>query len=143
MRAATVECAHRFLASLKPLHSARWQSLEKASGFDNPAFEPMLKELITGGVPSGVVDVLRISAGERRLGYLFNFAYRGVVMNYTSGFDYAEDQRLKPGLVSHLMAIEAADAAGAQSYKFLAGGGRYKDSLSTDSEELLGLRVRL
>jgi CelD/BcsL family acetyltransferase involved in cellulose biosynthesis len=140
-RADSVDQAMAFLAALKPLHIARWRALGKPSGFDNPAFEPMLQALISGGVPRGVVDVLRISVGSRRLGYLVNFSYRGVVMNYTSGFDYGDDRRLKPGLVSHLLAIEHANAAGASSYKFLAGGGRYKESLSTDSEELLGLRI--
>lgn len=142
-RARSVVQARDFLAGLKPLHIARWHSLGKRSGFDNPAFEPMLNALIASGVDTGAVDVLRITAGDRLLGYLVNFSYRGIVMNYTSGFAYGGDHRLKPGLVSHLLAIEQANASGAASYKFLAGGGRYKDSLSTDSEELVGLRIPL
>jgi len=103
----------------------------------------MLRDLIDRGVPSGCVDVLRLSAGDHHFGYLVNFRHRGSVMNYTSGFHFGDDRRQKPGLVSHLLAIEDAEAKGDESYKFLAGGMRYKESLSTDSEELVWLRVRL
>ena len=142
-RAPTVECAFAYLSELKPLHIARWHARKKLSGFDNPAFEPMLRELIVLGVPTGSLDVLRLSAGDKAFGYLVNFRHRGVVSNYTSGFAYGNHPELKPGLVSHLMAIDQAYASGEASYKFLAGSARYKDSLSTDSEELVWLRLRL
>lgn len=142
-RAQSVESALAYLSELKPLHIARWHARKKLSGFDNPAFEPMLRQLIASGVPTGSLDVLRLSAGDNAFGYLVNFRHRGVVSNYTSGFAYANHPELKPGLVSHLMAIDQAYASGALSYKFLAGSARYKDSLSTDSEELVWLRLRL
>jgi hypothetical protein len=64
-------------------------------------------------------------------------------MNYTSGFDYGSDKRLKPGLVCHLMAIEQAHANGALAYSFLAGASRYKDSLSTAEDEICSIRLPL
>lgn len=142
-RAATVESALAFLAELKPLHIARWRARGKPSGFDNPVFEPFLTELIRFGVPKGTVDVLRLWAGEKTIGYLVNFRHRNAVLNYTSGFAYADHPKLKPGLVAHLLAIEEAYANGAARYDFLAGAARYKDSLSTSAEELLWLRVPL
>ncbi|MBP6013228.1 MAG: GNAT family N-acetyltransferase [Alphaproteobacteria bacterium] len=142
-RAATVESALAFLGELKPLHIARWRARGKPSGFDNPAFEPLLSELIRSGVPAGRVDVLRLWAGEKTIGYLVNFRHRDAVLNYTSGFAYAEHPKLKPGLVAHLLAIEDAYAHGAARYDFLAGAARYKDSLSTNAEELLWLRIPL
>jgi hypothetical protein len=141
--ATSVSEAEQYLAALKPLHVARWRARSKPSGFDNPAFEPMLRELIRSGVPSRSVEVLRVVAGPRPLGYLVNFISQGQHLNYTSGFDYDAFPGLKPGLVSHLLAIEDADARGATHYKFLAGATRYKTSLSTDSEELAWLRLRL
>jgi CelD/BcsL family acetyltransferase involved in cellulose biosynthesis len=133
-----------FLSELKPLHIARWRGKGRRSGFDNPIFEPMLRQLIALGLEAELVDVLRLSAGELRFGYLVNFKYRGSVLNYTSGFAYDEAEKaLKPGLVSHLLAIEEARAQGADSYKFLAGVSQYKESLSTDCEELVWLRASL
>lgn len=142
-RAATVESALAFLGDMKPLHIARWRARGRPSGFDNPAFESLLRDLIRSGVPAGRVDVLRFWAGEKTLGYLVNFRHRNAVLNYTSGFSYADHPKLKPGLVAHLLAIEDAYTNGAARYDFLAGAARYKDSLSTNAEELLWLRIPL
>ncbi len=142
-RAATVERAFAFLGELKPLHIARWRARRKPTAFDNPVFEPFLTELIRSGVPAGRVDVLRLWAGEKTIGYLVNFRHGNAVLNYTSGFAYADYPKLKPGLVAHLLAIEDAYAIGAARYDFLAGAARYKDSLSTNAEELLWLRIPL
>lgn len=142
-RAATVPQALTFFGELKPLHIARWNLLGKPSAFDNPVFEPFVAALIESGVPTGAVDVLRATAGGKPFGYLVNFRHQGACLNYTSGFAYDEFADLKPGLVSHLLAIEDADRNGSTSYNFLAGAARYKTSLSTDSEELCWLRLQL
>ena len=142
-RASTVQQALAFLDELKPLHIARWRQLDKPSAFNNPVFEPFLKALITFGVPEGAVDVLRAKAGGKPFGYLVNFRHHGVCLNYTSGFAYDEFAELKPGLVTHLLAIEDADKNGSKSYNFLAGAARYKTSLSTDSDELCWLKLQL
>lgn len=142
-RAASVQQGLAFLKELKPLHIARWRDLDKPSAFDNPVFEPFLKALITSGVPESTVDVLRASAGGKPFGYLVNFRHHGASLNYTSGFAYDEFTQLKPGLVTHLLAIEDADKNGSARYNFLAGAARYKTSLSTDSDELCWLKLQL
>ena len=48
----------------------------------------------------------RLRAGGRELGYLYNFAHRGIVHAYRSGFRHDPDPRLKPGLVGHSLAVE-------------------------------------
>ena len=65
--------------------------------------------------------------------------HRGRVYAYQSGFRYSQDNRLKPGLVSHLEAIELNRRLGHEAYDFLAGDARYKRSLSNKSNELLWL----
>lgn len=142
-RASTTLQAHEFLNELKPLHIARWLKAGKSSAFDNPAFEPFLMALIGTGVANGSVDVLRASAGGMPFGYLVNFRHRGTHLNYTSGFAYEAFADLKPGIVSHLLAIDDADKSGGTSYNFLAGAARYKSSLSTNSDELCWLKLQL
>ena len=62
--------------------------------------------------------------GDRVAGYLYNFVHRGWVAAYQSGFDFGDDaDRLRPGLVSHALAIEHYRRAGVRVYDFLGGGG--------------------
>ena len=61
------------------------------------------------------------------------FSHRGVVYAYQSGFDlaFADSNNWRPGLVTHVLAIEASLATGALRYHFMAGDQRYKRQLST------------
>jgi CelD/BcsL family acetyltransferase involved in cellulose biosynthesis len=89
---------------------------------------------------AGEIQLLRLRAGgQREVGYLYNFVRRGVVHAYQSGFRYNPDPRLKPGLVSHALAIEHNLATGARLYEFMAGASRYKASLGTLSGEMAWL----
>jgi hypothetical protein len=47
-----------------------------------------------------------------------------------SGFLYESDGRLKPGRLSHVLAIEDSIARGERGYDFLAGGGGHKSHLA-------------
>ena len=49
----------------------------------------------------------------------------GVISNYQSGFLYESDSQLKPGLVSHMLAIDHNLDSGARTYDFLAGDQRF------------------
>jgi CelD/BcsL family acetyltransferase involved in cellulose biosynthesis len=99
------------------------------------------RALVSRAWPEGGVELLRIRAGEKPIGYLYNFLWRGWVGYYTSGFVYTDDNRLKPGLVAHWLAIERHLAAGARIYDFMAGESRYKASLGEPGPLLLDLVV--
>ncbi len=85
---------------------------------------------------AAMADLLRITAGAHEIGYLYNFYCDNEVYAYQNGFHFADDQRLKPGLVSHLLAFAHYRRGGATRYRFLAGDSRYKRSLSTGSYDL-------
>ena len=80
--------------------------------------------------PHGAVRISRTLAGDQTIGVLYNFVHDGRVLNYQSGFLYESDGRLKPGLVSHVLAIQDSIARGERSYDFLAGGGGHKSRLA-------------
>ena len=73
--------------------------------------------------------MLRIHAGDREIGYLYNFAADGWVMAYQAGLTPPPDNRWKPGLVCHAAAIAFCLERGDRIYDFLAGPARYKSSL--------------
>lgn len=136
-RAETVAEAHAFLDELAPLHQATWTVRGEPGCFADPFFGRFHHELIDRGLPRGEIDLLRITAGVRLIGILYNFRFRGRALAYQSGFDYAgAGSRRKPGLTCHHQAIRFCTADGAGIYDFLAGGDRYKQSLS-DAERSL------
>jgi CelD/BcsL family acetyltransferase involved in cellulose biosynthesis len=128
--AADVTEALEFFEGMERLHRAVWAARGKPDCFANPSFDPFHKELIRRGMDAGVVRLCRLSAGGREFGYLYNFVWRGRVFNYQSGFSYEDDNRIKPGLVSHVLAVEDALARGEESYDFMAGSSGHKLRLS-------------
>lgn len=128
-RARDVAEGIAFLEALKRLHQGYWTKRGETGSFAYPFFERFQRRLIEICLPTGEVELLRISAGGEEIGYLYNFVHDGRVLSYQSGFHYEADPRLKPGLVSHTLCIGRHLDEGAQCYDFLAGDARYKASL--------------
>jgi CelD/BcsL family acetyltransferase involved in cellulose biosynthesis len=136
-RAATVEAALARLDELAVPHQRTWTARGRPGAFATPFFRRFHEAVIAEGFPRGEIDLLRVSAGPRIIGYLYNFRWAGARLAYQSGFDYeTRDPREKPGLTCHHQAIQAAIDAGATRYDFLAGDSRYKRSLSNGAERL-------
>ncbi len=126
-----------FLSGLKQLHQTYWQSRGLPGAFANPFFEIFHDRLIRTSFDFGKIQLIRISAGDRTFGYLYNFIHRGVVHNYQSGFDYTVCKRqYSPGLVSHSMVVNYNASQSHQAYDFMAGDAQYKRSLGTHSGEM-------
>ncbi len=130
-RAAGVAEALDWLAALADLHGATWRVRGRPGAFAGAAFHRFHTALVARGAETGAVDVLRIAAGPRVIGYLYNFVWRGVVSAYQSGFAYEPARpQAKPGLVCHVAAMRYYQARGLDCYDFLAGADRYKTSLA-------------
>jgi CelD/BcsL family acetyltransferase involved in cellulose biosynthesis len=129
-RAANRGEAREFLAGLKELHIATWESRGKPHAFSRPFFEVFHHELIDRHVADGAVQVLRASAGSRLIGYLYNFRLSDHVYTYQTGFAY-DETGARPGAVAHALAIRDACHSGASVYDFLAGRNRLKESYAT------------
>ncbi len=115
--------AHAWFGGLKELHVRSWTRRGKRHAFSEPYFEVFHRALVS----SRAVQLLRIRAGERVLGYLYNFRFGDTVNAYQSGFA-DEDGEDRPGYVSHVLAIEHCAKLGATRYDFLAGDNRLKRS---------------
>ena len=131
-RAATVAQAESWLDAMLPLHEATWSARGIASGFLTEPVQRFTRALLGRGVPTGEVDVLRVSAGPRVIGYLLNLVGNRRVLAYQGGFDYpSAGLHEKPGMTCHHAALQQAQLSGAVEYDFLAGDARYKRSLSS------------
>jgi CelD/BcsL family acetyltransferase involved in cellulose biosynthesis len=131
-----------YLDQLKLLHQQYWRGRGCPGAFATPYFEAFHRALIGESWGRGEIELLRVRAGPRIVGLLYNFIFRGRVYAYQSGFDYALLPRGRPGLLCHWLAIERHRAAGASIYDFLGGDNRLKRSLSSNESELYWLALR-
>lgn len=118
-----------WLNGLKELHQRQWQARGKSGGFASAFFERFQRRLVAACVPRGTAELIRISRGGQPIGYLYNLIRDGHVLAFVSGFLYEDDNRLKPGLVCHALAIERHAQMGDSIYDFMAGETRYKSNL--------------
>ena len=139
--ASTVEQALEFFEEMRILHQNYWQSRGQPGAFAKPTFEAFHSDFIKSQFSAKRIEMLRITAGEYPIGYLYNIVHRGRVHNYQSGFVYEKDSAMKPGIVSHYLAIERNLGGPALIYDFMAGNGQHKKSLGTASQEMVWLIV--
>jgi CelD/BcsL family acetyltransferase involved in cellulose biosynthesis len=141
--AADGDRADSFLDALAALHQRYWTRRGKPGAFASPFFMRFHGALIGRPSAGQSVDLIRVAAGDRTIGYLYNFVHHGWVAAYQSGFDFGPDaDALRPGLICHLAAMEHYRRAGIRLYDFLGGEARYKRSLANAEAELLWLEVR-
>jgi hypothetical protein len=119
-----------YFDGLRNLHQKYWIARGDRGAFGYKFLNDFHEEIALTRGPSGEVELLRIAAGDFEIGYLYNFTYRGLVGAYLSGFAYEDDSKLKPGLVSHYLAIEHHLKGDARVYDLLAGDMQYKRSLA-------------
>jgi CelD/BcsL family acetyltransferase involved in cellulose biosynthesis len=130
------------LTCLVDLHQARWIRAGRPGAFASPVFRDFVTHLVAEGAASGEVELLRVRAGARTLAVLLNLVAGGTVANYVAGVVGETDNRLKPGLMAHAMAMELHLGEGRRSYDLLAGESRYKRSLAPRGGDLVWLTVR-
>ena len=140
--ANSIGTALEFFDSLQAVHQAYWQSKGEPGAFSSDFTCTFHRRLITSCMPRGEVQLCRISAGDEDVGYLYSFVKDGYVYFYQSGFNYGTDSKLKPGLVSHYLAIQHNLEVGNDIYDFLAGDRRYKRSLSTGQADMVWLGIQ-
>jgi CelD/BcsL family acetyltransferase involved in cellulose biosynthesis len=128
--ASSGEAAVEYLHGLQELHDAHWQGKGKKGAFPSEFTRRFHDRLVRDAVARGEVQMLRVTAGDQVVGYLYNFVRDGHVYFYQSGFKYTESSKFRPGLVCHYLAIMHNLEADNRIYDFLAGPQRYKQSLA-------------
>ena len=131
-----------YFSNLESLHNTYWASKGLQGAFANKKWVAFNKNIIENNIGTGTVQLYCISVGEHVIGYLYNFLWKGVVYNIQSGLCYENDNKLKPGYVSHWLVMAEYFKYGARQYNFLAGTTHYKKSLSNQQELLECLLLR-
>jgi CelD/BcsL family acetyltransferase involved in cellulose biosynthesis len=113
-------------------HKERWDD----SGYDNLEFISFHENLIRCYKNEKVVQVLKITSGILPIAYMYYFLYNNSVHFYLQGLQYFDNGKLKPGLVSHVFAIDYFLEQGFNQYDFMGGDSQYKMQLSDTTEQL-------
>ena len=129
-------------AEMVALHTAQWRAKGKPGAFADPWFDRFHRRLIANRFAHGEIELVRARHAAGPIGCLYNFVHDGRVLQYQSGFATFENEKLKPGFITHAAAIEHAIANGRRVYDFLAGDQRYKKQLATASTTMLWARVQ-
>lgn len=133
--------ALNWLGELMALHQAQWDAKGEPGAFGSEFTRTFHHNLVATAMP-GRVWMTRLSAGEKVVGYLYNFERDGIVYNYQAGHIAETDSKLKPGLVCHALAIEDALQKGCVVYDFMMGGGHFKSSLTNAEGSMVWAAVQ-
>lgn len=137
--ATDVRQAREFFAELVQLHEQRWQERGHSGAFATAARRAFHVGLLERAVASQVLSLVRVRAGNFTIGVLYLLTANRYANFYQSGFHGSDDPHLKPGLVSHYLAIQHLCGEGFVEYDFLSSlpnESRYKASLATGSRPL-------
>ncbi len=129
------------LDAMAVLHKKQWGSHAYGSGFSNAQFVKFHKQLLHSKVHNKA-EIIKFNAGDFCLGYLYYFTLNKRVFFYLSAINYHDsDNKYKPGLVMHKLAMQHFKELGYTEYDFLAGQARYKTSLSNQDYLLYNIKL--
>lgn len=129
--------AQEWLQDMIDLHQSRWQRRGRSGAFADPFMREFHMRLVDAGIPEGDVQLLRVAHPRGTVGILYNIYCKGYLCNYQGGFAYQDDQKFKPGLVSHALAVDFAASKGFRYYDLLMGDSQYKRSLARKRREMV------
>jgi hypothetical protein len=135
-KAETVEDAILMLNGLAELHQQEWVKRGHPGSFSNNFFFNFHKQLIENSFENETIQLLRVHNDSCTIGYIYNFVYGKDILFYQCGFNYLNNNRIRPGIVSHYLAIIYNAKMNYNTYDFLAGDSGYKRSLSTDANKM-------
>lgn len=139
--AETVEHAYEIFDELIVLHQNRWRRAGRQGAFSSHQFSAFHRSLIPKLLPEKRVILFRVRHGAQTVGAVYCLVDQDSVLFYQSGFAQFEDNKIRPGLITHILCMEACLSRGFRTYNFLAGDQRYKRELSTSHEILVNARA--
>ena len=122
---------------LAELNKRRWKDRSNCVVFAAPRFVAFHHALIARCFPQRTIELLRLSAGRRTIGIVYNFVHGGSVYFYQSGLDYSIDERLSPGIATLSYAVQRSIDRGMNGFDFLSGEAPYKRRMATSQRQLV------
>ena len=117
--ATNTQMALDYFRQMEQIHTERWRAVGEKGSFANPHWAIFHTRMIKNYFDSGIILMFMISCGETILGYLYGHYYRRRVYMHQTGFALMDDNRFRPGYVSHFEAMRHCAAMGAITYDLL------------------------
>src|SRR5690606_18642904 len=140
--ARNAEEALDYFQQMGILHSERWQRAGKGGAFARSNWVEFHRNLIKNAFDLQRIQLLRIRCGGRNIGFIYNFLWRGSVLVLQTGFACEDRNILRPGYVSHLLAMQLNASLGARHYDFMIGDSEYKSVLGQASSPQISVRLQ-
>lgn len=122
-------------------HKVLWQSSTQGSGFDNATFVAFHECLIEQCFERNEVLIAKFTLAKKSVGFIYGFMFNNTFYFYLSALAKSPNPKIKLGLVAHLYLMQALAAKQMNTYDFMGGSARYKESLSDKSTALGFYRI--
>ncbi len=136
------QTALAWFGELDELHTRYWRTKGRPGSFASAPFRRFHEDLVVHGHAEGLTQIMRVTAGEQLVGYLYHLVWDGWAHFYSSGLQYGLLKREdRPGYLAQMLAIRHYEAAGLQAYDFMAGASEYKRMMSTHRRPMHWIRI--
>jgi CelD/BcsL family acetyltransferase involved in cellulose biosynthesis len=141
--AASKEQRLAYFHAMAKLHETHWTGESDDHGaFNDPRILRFHERLVLESNDGEGPQLIRLSAGEEVIGYVYNLVWRGTVYFYQAGIDY---QRFgtygSPGLLLLVHAIEQSLSDGHARFELMAGDAPYKHTLAMAQNKMVWLSL--
>lgn len=140
--AENLDDALNYFQHMGVLHTQRWQQIGLSGSFAQHNWVEFHQRLIRAAFERGEIQMLRIKCGARIIGYIYNFLWRDSVQMLQSGFVIEQKNILRPGYVSHILAMQLNAQRGAKQYDLMTGDSEYKRVLAEPHPPLISVRLQ-
>jgi CelD/BcsL family acetyltransferase involved in cellulose biosynthesis len=123
------------------LHEQRWQADAQGGVFASRRVKAFHDAVLPDLLARGALELIWLRVGERPVAVAYNIVWDNKVHFYQGGRAMDLPKGIRPGIVLHAQAIQAAIAAGRQEYDFLAGTAQYKRQMGPQLRKNLEVRV--
>jgi Acetyltransferase (GNAT) domain len=135
--AGSVDQALDILDELIRLHQKRWQAVGKPGAFASERFVAFHRSLVKRLFAKGAILLFRVRCRHGTVGCLYSLIEWNNVLSYQLGLPRFDDNKLKPGFVSHALCMQSAYERGLADYNFLADASPWKRELTTTERHLV------
>jgi hypothetical protein len=119
------------------LHQKRWSDVGRPGAFSSERFVSFHRSLIKRVFGKGWIVLFRARSPAETIGCLYSFVERESVLSYQLGLARFEDNKMKPGFVTHTLCMQSSYDRRLEEYNFLADAAPWKRELATSERQLV------
>jgi hypothetical protein len=141
VRAGTLAELEQGQDILLRLHEQRWQQAGQDGVFASRCFRDFHGRVMPALLERELLDLMWLSCKGEPIAAIYNIVWNDRVYFYQCGRRTDLPDKLRPGIVMHVHAMQRAIERGCREYDFLSGASQYKNQLASDHNPLVQVRA--